>query len=79
MWGCNFSSTYREWLEELFRDNDVQALRLSEKLMKKQTEMTPKRSLCPLLDMGICSYSVSYSDGFDYALRAMDEFQEIRT
>lgn len=63
--------------EELFRDNDVQALRLfGEAYEKAKSENDTEAVALSLLDMGICSYSVSYSDGLDYALRAMDEFRK---
>ena len=63
--------------DELFKDNDIDALRLfGEAYEEAKTEQDTENIALALLDMGICTYSVSYTDGLDYALRAMEEFKK---
>ena len=63
--------------DELFKDNDIYALRLfGEAYEEAKTEQDTENIALALLDMGICTYSVSYTDGLDYALRAMEEFKK---
>ena len=63
--------------DELFKDNDIDALRLfGEAYDEAKTEKDTENIALALLDMGICTYSVSYTDGLDYALRAMEEFKK---
>lgn len=76
-----FASKSKELLdkgwEELFKDNDIDALRLfGEAYDEAKTEKDTENIALALLDMGICTYSVSYTDGLDYALRAMEEFKK---
>lgn len=62
---------------ELFKDNDIEALRLFGKAYEEaKLEKDTENIALSLLNMGICTYSVSYTDGLAYALRAMDEFMK---
>lgn len=64
----------RGW-EELVRDNDTSAMRHFEAAHEAAVaEGDRENSATALLDMGICAYGTSYSQGLHYCMRAMDEF-----
>lgn len=62
---------------ELVKDNDVEAFRFfNEAYHSAQLENDTANMALSLLYMGICTYSVSYTEGLNYAMRAMDEFKK---
>lgn len=63
---------------ELLKDNDSTALNYFEQAYQKANqEKRKENSAVALLNMGICSYGVSYSVGLNYCLRAMDAYKEL--
>ncbi len=64
--------------DELVRDNDTAALKYFGLAYEKaKSENDLENSATALLNIGICSYGVSYSEGLHYCLRAMDEFSRL--
>ena len=62
---------------ELVVDSDAQALKYFEQAYEKaKSENDTANVAAALLNMGICTYSVSFSEGMDYCLKSMDEFQK---
>ena len=69
-----------EGWSELVRDNDSLAFVLFGKALEiSTTEKDTVDKANSLLFMGICSYSVSYSEGLHYCLKAMDEFKKLES
>ncbi len=63
---------------ELLKDNDTSALKFFESAFEKaKDEKNTENVATALLNMGICSYGVSYSEGLSYCFRAMDEFKKL--
>ncbi len=67
------------WVE-LVKDNDVEAFRyFDEAYRTAQLERDTENTALSLLYMGICSYSVSYTEGLNYSVRAMEEFKKFES
>lgn len=65
---------------ELVRDNDSLAFRLFGKALAVAEENGDKAATADaLLMMGICSYSVSYSEGMHYAMKALEAFKQLES
>lgn len=65
---------------ELVKDNDTLAFRLFGKALAVAEEIGDKSAMADAwLMMGICSYSVSYSEGMHYALKALEAFRQIES
>lgn len=63
---------------ELVKDNDVAALKYFALAHTKAVEENDlENSANALLNMGICSYGSSLSQGLHYCLRAMAEFKKL--
>ncbi|MFN8165063.1 MAG: tetratricopeptide repeat protein [Bacteroidia bacterium] len=63
--------------QELIRDSDTKALNLFGRAYEEAiTEKDTFNIATALYRMGICTYSVSYADGMDYALRSMKEYEK---
>lgn len=63
---------------ELVKDNDTTALKYFGLAYEKaKSEHDLENSATALLNIGICSYGVSFSQGLHYCLRAMDEFKKL--
>lgn len=82
-WSLNlFAQTSKELNElgwkELIKDNDTIALRYFSKAHQTAiNEDNHEESGNALLNMGICSFSVSFSQGLDYCFQAMEEFKKL--
>lgn len=64
--------------QELVRDNDTEALRyFGMALIESEKENDTLDKAQALLYMGICYYSVSYSQGLEYCMRAMEEYKKL--
>ena len=62
---------------ELVKDNDVEAFRYFDEAYKTaQLEKDTENTALSLLYMGICSYSVSFTEGMNYSIKAMEEFKK---
>lgn len=75
----NDSATLLEkgW-SELVKDNDDAALRYFGMAYEQAlAEKNIENSGMALLNIGICSYGASYSQGLHYCLRAMEEFKKL--
>lgn len=63
---------------ELVKDNDADALKYFSLAYEKATAENNVEDIAEsLLNMGICTYSVSYSEGLNYAMRAMAEYKKL--
>lgn len=63
---------------ELVKDNDIAAMKYFEQAYEKAiSENNTEDIATALLNMGICSYSVSYTEGLAYCFRAMEEFEKL--
>ena len=63
---------------ELVRDNDVEAMKYFNMAYEQaKDEKNTEEIALSLLNMGICSYMVSYSTGLEYCSRAMAEFKKL--
>ena len=61
---------------EFIRDNDTEAFQLfNQAYQQALTEGDSEIVAKSLLQMGICTYSVSYVEGLDYAMRAMKMYE----
>ena len=77
-----YSQSTKYFLEkgwsELVKDNDADALKYFSRAYEKATTENNHEDIAEsLLNMGICTYSVSYSEGLDYAMRAMTEYKKL--
>ena len=62
---------------ELVKDNDVEAFKcFNEAYKTAQLEKDTENTALSLLYMGICTYSVSFTEGLNYSMRAMEEFKK---
>ncbi|MEO8146353.1 MAG: hypothetical protein ABI723_01890 [Bacteroidia bacterium] len=62
----------------LVKDNDVEALKYFGLAYEKAVEQNDTENIAAsLLNMGICYYSVSYTQGLDYCMRAMTEYKKL--
>jgi len=72
------SELMQQGWSELEKDNDTTAFRLFEQAYEQALiEQNPENSATALLNMGICTYGVSYSQGLHYCLRALKEFEKL--
>lgn len=77
-YGQNSASLLQAGWSELIKDNDTVAFRYFDRAyLAAVEEKNTENSAVALLDMGICTYGVSYSLGLDYCLRAMKEFKKL--
>lgn len=64
--------------QELIRDNDTKALELFQEAHRVAQSTTNLELVAEaLLDIGICNYSVSYTEGIHYAMLAMSEYTKV--
>lgn len=62
----------------MLKDNDTVAIRLFEMAYEKATEENDVENRGnALLDIGICSYGSSFSQGLQYCMRAIEEFRKL--
>lgn len=76
--GSDSSALLQQGWSELIKDNDTAALKYFGMAYEKAIqENNTENGAVALLNIGICSYGVSYSQGLHYCLRAMEEFKKL--
>lgn len=76
--GDSSSTLLQQGWNELARDHETEALKYFGAAYEKAlNENDTWNAATALLNMGICSYGVSYSQGLHYCLQAMDEFKKL--
>jgi tetratricopeptide (TPR) repeat protein len=64
--------------QELVRDNDTTALKyFGQAYIEAVKHDATEQKALALLNMGFCSYGVSYSKGLSFGSRAMDEYKKL--
>ncbi|WP_133162447.1 tetratricopeptide repeat protein [Flavipsychrobacter stenotrophus] len=66
--------------QELIKDNDTQALKFFRIAYEDAREQNNVEHMAlSLLDMGICTYGTSYSNGLEYATAALAQYKKLET
>ncbi len=84
VFACNFSyaGSARTYLDKgwnsLIQDHEIEALNYFGLALNKAQQENNKEEIAEsLLNLGICTYSVSYSKGLEYSLKALKEYKLI--
>lgn len=76
----NSQSLLNKGWEQLVVDNDTAALRYFNSAYQLAKQENNQLTVAEaLLNMGICTYGVSYNNGLSYCLRALDEYKKLES